>query len=339
MKSKVYAVILAGGKGTRLWPLSKKGRSKSFVEIASRRPMIVDTVERLKGLIEKKDVLFVIDKGQEKNLKSILKWVKNKNVVLEPFGRSTASAVGLAAISVDPESILVVLPTDASIDKPGLFRKTIRNGVEFIKKNKGAMVCFGVKTKDPSVSYGYIKTGRRIGGPIFTIDRFIEKPGSKKAKKLIEEGDCFWNAGIFIFRAADILDAMRKHAKGLYAELERIRENKKDIKKAYSRMRDISIDCQIMEKTRNLYCVLVDFGWHDLGNWLNLEGYFEKDRGHNISYGDVRIRHSHNISVYNFEKGTIGVVGARDIVVAHTDSGILICDKKQVEKVKELGVI
>jgi len=161
MKTNIYACLLAGGKGTRLWPLSKERFSKSFVRIGKRKPLIVETIDRLRGLAGKKNVIIVVDKAQSRLLRKSVKGIPQRNILVEPFGRSTASAIGLAAIKLKADDIMVVLPTDALIKESSAFRKTIKSAIKFVKDNENVLLCIGIKPKSPSTAYGYIKIKSR----------------------------------------------------------------------------------------------------------------------------------------------------------------------------------
>ena len=336
MKKNVYAVLLAGGKGTRLWPLSTESHSKSFISVGKKKPLIAETIERLRGLIYGENIVIVVDKSQRKLLKGFIRKIPKRNILVEPFGRSTASAAGLAAIELDPEDIMVVLPTDAFIKEPDAFKKTIRKAIDFVSKEDEALMCVGIRPKEASSAYGYVKVKSRKKGEIYLVDRFIEKPKKKVAAALVKKTNYLWNAGMFVFKAKSILAAIKKHAPTLHRELSRIKKDKRKKVSAYSRMKNVSIDYQIMEKVKTLYCVRGNFSWVDLGSWTSLEGLFKKDKNGNISFGKVSLRDTHNSIVYNSEKEKLGVVGLKDAVVAHTKNGTLVCNKKDAEEVKKL---
>ena len=327
---------MAGGKGTRLWPLSTKKLSKSFIRIGKRKPLFIETVERLGGLIKRKNIIVVVDKAQEGLLRRFTKGIPGRNILAEPFGRSTASAIGLAAIERNPEDIMVVLPTDALINESKAFRKLIKSGVDFVSNTKNALLCIGIKPKEPSTAYGYIHLRSRKRGRIYSIAKFIEKPKAKVAARLVKSPNYLWNAGIFIFRAEDILEAMRRYTPLLHRELLRIKKNKRDKRKAYSRMKDVSIDYQIMEKAKNLYCIKGDFPWCDLGSWKSVKELFKKDRKGNICFGKTVLMDTSDSIIYNSGKDALGVVGLENVIVVHTRNGTLVCDKKNAESVKKL---
>jgi len=337
MRKNVYAVLLAGGKGTRLWPLSTQKHSKSFVRIGKRRPLIEECIDRTAGLVGKKNIVIVVDDSQKHLLKNAAYKIPKKNILVEPFGRSTASAVGLAAIELGREDIMVVLPTDAVITQTSSFRKTLKKAIGFAQKKDNALICIGIKPGSPSTAYGYIKVKRPLAGMVYSVDKFIEKPNEKKAKSFLRKRTYLWNAGMFVFKAKAILDAMKKHSPSLYKELLRIKKDKKKKKNAYSRMKNVSMDYQIMEKVKNLYCVKASFPWHDLGSWASVAALFKKDTKGNISFGNVRLVDTKDCIVYNTEKTTVGLVGLENTIVAHTPSGTLVCEKKNAEKVKKIA--
>ena len=358
MKKGVYAVLLAGGRGTRLWPLSRAGYSKSFVPIGKSAPPIVGAISILQGLTPKKNIIIVVDKAQRALLKRFAKGIPRQNILVEPFGRSTASAVGLAAIRLRPDDIMVVLPTDSLIKVGAAFKAAIKTAIDFVRNKEGALLCTGTRPLEARTSYGYIKIkgikesgyrGSRKNKGIYFVDRFIEKPKRRVARRLIKNPNYLWNAGMFVFKAKDILEAMKKHAPLLYRELSRIKKDRKMKKAAYSRMKNVSIDYQIMEKAKNLYCVKGNFSWHDLGNWKSAGELFSakggkrspersegKKKNGNITFGKVTLIDTRNSIIYNSEKTRLGVVGLRDMIVAHTKNGTLVCRVKDAEKVKEL---
>lgn len=342
MKEKVYAVLLAGGKGTRLWPLSTGSCSKSFVSIGNRKPLITDTIHRTEALINKGHMLIVVDRAQERMLKKFAAGIPGRNILVEPFGRSTASAIGLAAIELRADDVMVVLPTDALIENVPAFRRTIRRGINFIRNQKGSLLCIGLKPKEASTAYGYIKIKARGIDGVHPVHKFIEKPDIKKARKLVRRKDHLWNAGMFLFRAGDILEAMKKHAPKLYRELLLIRKNKKNKIPAYSKMRNVSIDFQIMEKAKNLYCVKGEFSWRDLGSWISVgellpESGGRKDKKGNICYGKVSLVNCSDTIVYNSEPVRLGLVGLRGMIVANTNNGALFCSKIDAQKIKKIA--
>ncbi len=339
MKNKLYAVLLAGGKGTRLWPISNENVSKSFVRIGNGPVLIDDTIKRLKGLMSPDEIIIVVDEKQKNLLKPYTKKIPKKNILVEPFGRSTASAIGLAAINLDPDDIMAVLPTDAVIKGAPGFRETIKRAADFVSRTDNAIICIGIVPQEASTAYGYIKVEDiRTSGKqgMRRIERFTEKPTKELAKKLIKNKNYLWNAGMFVFKAGTILLGIKKHAPRLYSQLEVIRKNKRRIKVAYKKMKNISIDYQIMEKSKDLRCAKARFGWSDLGSWNSVLKMLKKDKNGNAKFGKAEFIDTDNSLVYNLKNEKVGVVGLSGAIVVNTKNGVLVCDKRSAEKVKKI---
>ncbi len=338
MGQRVYGVILAGGKGSRLWPLSSRGVSKSFARIPGRAPLVADTLKRLACVVKKNDIYFVVDEAQKKALISAVGNTAKKKAIVEPFGRSTASAVGLAALRFHPDSIMVVVPTDSYIADNAGYRKALKEAVCFCELNSRAVVCIGVKPDHASSSYGYIRVGKKVKGNVYRSERFFEKPDKKKAKTFFEDKKHLWNAGIFVFRTGTILESMKRLSPGLYKGLMAVNLDPRCIERVYRKMRNVSIDYQIMERYDDLYCVMADFGWGDLGNWVSLEKIFSRENK-GAEYGQVMRMDTSNVTAVNLGTKPLAVIGMSDCVVVNSANGVLVCAKKDVEKVKDLGVI
>jgi len=338
----VYIVLLAGGKGTRLWPLSRENYSKSFIRIGQRIPLIKETIERLKGLVPTKNIIIVVDKKQVSLLRKTVKGIPRKNILVEPFGRSTASAVGLAALNLRKDYLMAVLPTDAFIKGKVRFKSTLKKAFKFALSKDDTIFCIGIKPKMASIGYGYIKLKKRVKNNIFKVDKFVEKPNKLKAKKYLRSGKYLWNAGMFLFKAGTIERAIKRYAPSLSRELSRIKKNKKNIKSAYSRMKDVSIDYQIMEKVKNLYCVVASFEWYDIGSWKSVKELYrefggKRDKKKNVMFGKTRLLETKNTLVYNASRQEIGVFGMEDAIVVNTDDEILVTKLEEAESVKKMA--
>jgi len=332
----IYPVLLAGGKGTRLWPLSYERESKSFARIGKMRPLITETIDRLSGLAGKKNIFFVVDEAQKNTLTRFTGSIPARNILVEPFGRSTACAVGLAAIGLHPEAIMAVFPTDALIRENGKFRRVIKKAARFVTSESDALLCVGISPKGASTAYGYIKLGPREKGGVYAVSKFTEKPTMRRAGEFIKSGNYLWNAGMFVFKAKSILGAIKKHAPLLYSGLQEIKKEKRNKRAVYSRMKNVSIDYQIMEKSANLHCVKGDFTWDDLGSWKSMEKLFKKDKSGNARFGKATLLDTKNCIVYNSTGEKLGVVGVSNAIIARTKGGTLVAGKDDAEKVKEL---
>jgi len=339
MKTKVKTVLLAGGKGTRLWPLSTARLSKAYINIGKNKAMISRSLERAVRLTGKANTHIVVDKDQYSQLKKFTDPVVKKNIIVEPFGRSTASAIGLAALQMLPDEIMLIMPTDSFIKDDKKFYETINKGISFARKSTHALICVGIVPDRPSTAYGYIKIADEISDGVYSVDRFVEKPSRKKASSLVKNKSYLWNAGIFIFRVEAILKTMQRHSPALFDGLQQIKKNRKDIAKVYARMKNVSIDYQIMEKAQNLYCIKGSFTWRDLGNWQNVGKLFKKDKCGNEIFGKAVLLDTRNSVIYNSEGKTVGVNGLSEVIVINTKNGILVSSKNDVENVKKIALL
>ncbi|MBU4561208.1 mannose-1-phosphate guanylyltransferase [bacterium] len=343
----VKAVIIAGGRGERFWPKSRIKTPKQLLPIASKRSMLSETVKRISPLVKPEDILIIARKGLGARIKKELPKVPIKNIISEPFGRDTAAAVGLGAILAekkDPDSVMIILPADHVIGEPKKFLKTLRVAIK-AARNTDNLVTMGIKPTRPDTGYGYIEIGspvrRFAGSPVYWVKRFAEKPDKKKALKFIRSGRYLWNSGMFIWRASVILGAIKKHMPKLYRgllEIQRALGTKKEksvVEKVYRKLDKISIDYGIMEKAKNTLVVKADYLWDDVGNWQALERISVKDKKGNITKGEVSSLDTRD-SIILCDKGMVGTIGLKDLIVISTEDAILICPKDRAQEVKEL---
>jgi len=337
-EGEVYAVLLAGGEGKRLWPLSRSEKPKSFLKIANRKPFLESTIDRLEGFVDKKHIFIVAHASHRKILSGFTKGIPGKNILLEPLKKNTAAAAGFAATRLGADDIALVLPADHVIKNRRAFLETLKTGVSFVREEKNAILCVGASPDAPRTGFGYIKLGRKKAPRVFSVHKFIEKPARKKAEAMLKEGGFLWNTGIFIFKARTILSSMKKYAPRTYANLIAIKKGASP-GRAYSRMEDKSIDYQVIEKAKNLYCIRGDFDWSDVGNWLSVAGMEPKarDKNGNFCFGPVRQDGTRGSVIYNATDDLLIVSGLKDMIVAHAGGRTLICGKADAERVKEIA--
>lgn len=307
--SSVYAVIMAGGSGERFWPRSRRRMPKQFLPIVSKKSMLDETINRLKGVVPEDRIYIVTNKIQTPLVKGY------RNVIAESVSRNTAPCIALSARIIqkrDPEAVMVVLPSDHYISDISKFQDTIKTAV----KMDGVLVTLGIKPAFPHTGYGYIKKGKRLGNGLYKVSRFTEKPDLKTAKRYVTSGKYYWNSGMFIWRVDTILEEIKKYLPDLDS-------------------RSISIDYGVMEKTNRAVVLEAGFSWDDVGNWASLDNHKEKDRNGNVLEGDVVVKDVANSTIIT-DAPLVAGIGIRDMIVIATKDAVLICPKDRAEEVKSI---
>lgn len=342
-KRNLYAVIMAGGKGTRFWPLSRENFPKQFLRITGEKSLLQHTVERLEGLIDPKNFL-VITAGKQQEL---VRWqtggtLPPSAIVAEPEGKNTAPAIALAAFRIfkkDKDAIMLVMPSDHHIKNPEAFLDTINKAVP--SAADGALVTFGIVPTRPETGYGYIQAGKKMPGGVSKVERFIEKPDRKKAEALIEKGSVYWNSGIFMFSAKAILSELKTHMPALYNSFTKIEKTLGTPKEAdalaalYKKLEPESIDYGVMERSGKVVVLSADFGWSDIGSWNALEEILEKDESGNVVCGNALAVASKG-SILMSSGRLIATLGLEDMVVIDTADAILVCPKDRAQDVRKV---
>jgi mannose-1-phosphate guanylyltransferase len=335
----IKAVIMAGGSGTRLWPMSRAKHPKQFLALHDEDTMLQTTMKRLEGLDVGSSVIicnechrfFVAEQLREIN--------KLDSIILEPAGRNTAPAVALAALMTDEDPLLLVLAADHVIQDEAAFTKAVFSALPLAQAGK--LVTFGIVPSEPHTGYGYIKKGAEESGG-YVVDEFIEKPSSDVAQEYLDSGDYLWNSGMFLFKASrylqelqefrpDIFDACKASMDGVESDLDFLRINKVKFIECPSE----SIDYAVMEKTTDAVVVPMDAGWNDIGSWSSLWDISHKDNNGNVSQGDVILYETNNCFIKTDEK-LVASVGVDDIVVISTKDAILVAHKDRVENTKAI---
>lgn len=344
----MYAVIMAGGKGERLWPKSTSGKAKHMISLGTKNVMIQETIERLKEKLPAENIFLVTTKTQVSSLKPYIQSLKKENIILEPFGRDTAPALCLSAFVLRRrfgDAAMIVLPADHIIKNTKTFFKDLMSA-EKIAESGPNLLTIGVKPKYPSVGYGYIEIGKRLKG-YCRVKRFIEKPKKVKAEALYKNKNYLWNSGIFVWKADTILNMMKKYMPDLYYSLEdtcRL-EGKAGysirLEEEYSKLNPISIDYAIMEpvsknERNKIFCIKAGFDWVDIGSWSSIEEIYDKDEDGNIILSNAGIIDVKGSIIVGDKDHKIGAIGLKDIIIVQTKSGTLVCNKNRAQEVKEL---
>ncbi|MFA6357111.1 MAG: mannose-1-phosphate guanylyltransferase/mannose-6-phosphate isomerase [Candidatus Omnitrophota bacterium] len=335
-----YAVILAGGVGSRFWPFSRELEPKQFMKIIGEASLLEATVARLKGLVEARRTYIITNNIYFYEVKAqIAKFgIPDENIILEPKGKNTAPAVGLCAkliSKIDKDAVLLVLPADHYIKNAGDFKRTLKKAVACAREN--FLVTIGVKPVAASTGYGYIKIegvkGRKK--TYLPVDKFLEKPDLSKAKKYLKDKNFYWNSGMFIWKASVFLDEVKRYLPKLHANLELI-NSINDVSGVWPKIEAISVDYGVMEHSKRIALIPASFYWTDLGSWDALAEIFPKDKKGNISNGDALHFDSQGISVFTRGSRLVSTIGINDVVIADTPDALLVCDKNRTQDVKQL---
>ncbi len=337
----LYAVIMAGGSGTRFWPLSRQLSPKQLLRIDSDDSLIQQTVKRINSLIPLNRTYVVTNENHYLEMKMQL--ASGVNFILEPEGRNTAPAIGLAAVNLyktDADSLMLVMPADHIIKKSEKFLDLVKDAAALAKK--GYLVTFGIRPKRPETGYGYIKTGSRVKGQEgFKVDRFTEKPDIKTAQKYLMSGDYLWNSGIFLWKSSAIINEIKDYLPELYKKLAIIKKAvgsegfDSAVKAVYSGIKPISIDYGILEKSKKVIVIPADIDWCDVGSWDALDEVVERDKEGNIKAGNVIDIGSSNSILYG-GKRVLATIGLKDLVVVDTADATLVCKKSEAQKVGKI---
>ena len=347
MSGHTYCVIMAGGKGERFWPLSTGKVPKPFLPLTGTRTLIQLTVERALQFAPKERIFIVLGRTHLNVALKQLSELPPGNFIVEPVGRDTAACIGLAATVLslkDENATMVILPADQFVPDVNKFADTIKDCVTMAGRGD-YLVTMGIKPTRTETGYGYIHARKNINakGDIvcLRVEKFVEKPDQKRAARYIKDGNYYWNAGIFIWKTKTVLEGMRTHMPFLYKGLLTIegalREGKKAKADAIFRgFERKSIDYGLMEKAQNVLMVPANFKWDDIGTWASLQRVLDLDNKGNYTRGDTICIDTHNCVVVG-DGRVIGAVGVSNLVIVSSKNGILVCDKKRVQEVREIA--
>jgi mannose-1-phosphate guanylyltransferase/mannose-6-phosphate isomerase len=339
-------VILSGGSGTRLWPLSRKNLPKQFLALSGDATLFQQTVTRIRALGEAAAPIVVCSEEHRflvaEQLRALA--VEGASILLEPMPRNTAPAIALAAwqaLATHPDAVLLVLPADHLIGDTASFAEAVGNALPLAEQDW--LVTFGIRPEAPETGFGYIQRAEAIADGAFRVERFVEKPNATKAREYVEAGNYEWNSGMFLFKASRFLEELQQHAPAMHTACKAAFEAAKtDLdfvridKQAFAASPDNSIDYAVMEKTTRAAVVPVSCAWSDIGSWDALWAASERDGDGNRLEGDVIAIDSRNCFVRGTERRLVAALGLEDIVIVDTPDAVLVAPRARVQDVKRL---
>ena len=335
----ICAVLMAGGSGTRLWPLSRAAHPKQFLSLYNEETMLQSTVKRLDGLDINSTIIMCNEKHRFFVAEQLREIDRLGTIILEPEGRNTAPAITLAALAVNDDPLLLILAADHVIQNDDAFIEAVTAAIPLAEAGK--LVTFGIIPNKPDTGYGYIKKGDEIGGG-FKVEEFIEKPGLDLAREFICSDRYYWNSGMFLVRASRYLEELKKFSPDIYEACELSMENiQKDLdflrvnSKRFEACPSESIDIAVMEKTEDAVVVPMNAVWCDIGSWSSLWEISEKDENGNSTHGDVMLDATKN-SYIKTDGKLVAAIGVNDLVIVSTKDVVMVAHKNSVHDVKEI---
>ncbi len=350
-----YAVILAGGSGTRLWPLSRQKTPKQFLKLGSDKSLLQEMFDRVAKVLPIKNILVIVTQEHQQQAQVQLPQLPAQNLITEPKGRNTSAAIGLTTSHIvrrDEQAIVASLAADHHIEKPKVFAAVLEHAFEVADQFKHWVVTVGIKPTYPETSYGYIRIGKQVHNAtkkddrhdlqVFLVRQFIEKPDYPSAQKFYNSFEYLWNAAYFIFPGRYMLRQLSKHAPKIYSRIEKISraigqpDYQSILKKHYASMPAEPIDTAVMEKERAIMVVPADIGWSDVGSWSNLHEILSKQEGSGLVTRAHHIGYQTENSLIMAQNKLVATLGLKNVVIIDTPDVLLVADKSASQDIKQL---
>jgi mannose-1-phosphate guanylyltransferase len=345
----MYAVIMAGGDGTRFWPVSRANCPKQFLSILGGEPLVVQTLKRLEGLVPPERTLVLVNRKHRDVARRLLAGLPPENLIVEPRIRDTGPCIGLAAGIIRKragDQTILCMPADHIIHPAEGFRDTVSHIDACVQGDPAALYTIGVRPTYPATGYGYILRGAQVketdGQPVYEVSSFHEKPSMAVAEAYFDSGDFFWNSGIFFWRTDAILEAMRRSLPELSEGLQQLTPDldtdrmEAALARVYPRLPRISIDYGVLEQADQVRVVEGHFGWDDVGTWRVLRGHLPADEHANIAHGNVVAMDASGCLLYSSGGHLVAALGVRDLIIVSTPDATLVTTREHAERVRDL---
>jgi len=340
----MYALILAGGTGTRLWPLSRKNMPKQLLPLTGKNTMVQATVNRIASIVPAEHVFFATNAEYKEIIARQLPQVPRQNIVTEPSAKNTAPCIGLAALhmeQLDPQQVMASLHSDHFIADEEGFRQALLAAEEVARQ--GYLVTLGITPDKPETGYGYIQRGAELGTfngfTAYRVNQFLEKPNLATAQRFLESGTYYWNSGIFIWQISTLMEAFARHLPQFSQQLNQVRRALADgrsIESIWQAIQPISIDVGILERAEKVAVIPVSIGWNDVGSWAATHEVGQADERGNVIVGDNVLAFDTTGSLVQSSNRLIAAIGLENIVIVDTGDALLVCAKDKVQDVKKV---
>lgn len=341
-QSDTHVVIMAGGIGSRFWPLSTPEYPKQFIDILGcGRTLIQLTVDRFEGICDPENFWVVTNASYIDIVKQQLPQIPAEHILAEPAARNTAPCIAWACWSIrqeNPDANVVVTPADAVVMNTIEFRRVVGNALEYTK-DTDAIVTVGIKPSRPETGYGYVETSETVSGEICSVKEFKEKPNLETAKGYVAKGNYLWNAGIFVWNVNTIVDSITRYKPGIAKDMDAIQATA-NVEAIFPQCEKISIDFAVMEPASiegKVFTHPADFGWSDLGNWASLHDKLQKDENNNVSIGNVSFFECSDCVVHTEDAKRVVLQGLEGYIVSEKNGQILVCKRSEEQRIKEFS--